>query len=214
MKTPSVLSRRILLFILILSVTSQACAITLIEWPKINWPDIFPTSSSNPTVPAGPTATPLPRAEVTFTVRLPDPLPAGEVLAISILDEVTGLALNPVDYQMTAVDTVTYTATLAIPDQALIKYRYVRLGGARINEDTNLDASIRYRLLYVAGPTQVVDTLNSWADRPVSTLSGNVFGTVVDTDSGTPIPDIMVTAGGVQTLTDSAGRFQLNGLRG
>ena len=87
-------------------------------------------------LPTGPTATALPRAQVTFTVRLPDPLPANEVLAISILDEVTGLALNAVDYQMTAVDTITYTATLAIPDQALIRYRYVRVGAARVNEDT------------------------------------------------------------------------------
>ena len=78
----------------------------------------------------------------------------------------------------------------------------------------NLDESIRYRLLYVSGPTQVVDTLNSWADKPVGTLSGNIFGTVVNSDTGAPIPDILVTAGGVQTLTDSAGRFQLNGLRG
>jgi hypothetical protein len=209
MKPHSIFSRRILFFIIILGVTSQACAISLIEWPT------FPTASpATPNPAAGPTATPLPRAQVTFTVRLPDPLPASEVLALSILDEITGLALNPVDYQMTAVDNITYTATLAIPDQALIKYRYVRLAGSRIIEDTNLDTSIRYRLLHVSGPTQVVDTLNSWADKPVGTLSGNIFGTVVNTDTNVPIPDILVTAGGVQVFTDSAGRFQLLGLRG
>ncbi|MBN2116394.1 MAG: hypothetical protein JW730_07480 [Anaerolineales bacterium] len=209
MKSASLFSRRILFFIIVLALTSQACAISLIEWPT------FPTSSpSTPNFPTGPTATALPRAEVTFTARLPDPLPANEVLAISILDEVTGLALNAVDYQMTAVDAITYTAKLAIPDQALIKYRYVRIGASRVNEDTNLDENIRYRLLHVSGPTQVIDTLNSWADKPVGTLSGNVFGTVLNSDSGAPIPDILVTAGGVQTLTDSAGRFQLNGLRG
>jgi len=36
----------------------------------------------------------------------------------------------------------------------------------------------------------------------------------VNSDTGVPIPDIMVTAGGVQAQTDSAGRFQLLGLRG
>jgi hypothetical protein len=209
MKPHSIFSRRILFFIIILAITSQACAISLIEWPT------FPTASpSAPNPSAGPTATALPRAQVTFTVRLPDPLPANEILALSILDEITGLALNAVDYQMTVVDNITYTATLAIPDQALIKYRYVRLAGSRVNEDTNLDANIRYRLLRVSGPTQVVDTLNSWADKPVGTLSGNIFGTVVHSDTGVPLPDILVTAGGVQTLTDSAGRFQLLGLRG
>ena len=209
MKSRSAFSRRILLFIIVLALTGQACAISLIKWPT------FPTASpSNTNLPTGPTPTDLPRAQVTFTVRLPDPLQANEVLALSILDEVTGLALNAVDYPMTAVDTITYTATLAIPDQALLRYRYVRRGATRVNEDTNTDASIRYRLLHVSGPTQVVDTVNSWADKSVSTLSGNIVGTVVNSDTGAPIPDILVTAGGVQTQTDSAGRFQLIGLRG
>ena len=209
MKSRSVFSRRIPLFILALALGSQACAISLIKWPT------FPTvSPSNTNIPGGPTPTDLPRAQVTFIVRLPDPLAANEVLALSVLDEVTGLALNPVDYPMNAVDTITYTATLAIPDQAMLRYRYVRRGAARVNEDTNLDATIRYRLLHVSGPTQVVDTVNSWADKPVNTLSGTIFGTVVNSDNGVPIPDIMVTAGGVQVQTDSAGRFQLTGLRG
>src|SRR5215216_1721450 len=209
MKSRPAFSRRLLLFTLVLALSSQACAISLIKWPT------FPTASpSNTNLPTGPTPTDLPRAQVTFTVRLPDPLGGNEALSLSILDEVTGLALNPVDYPMTAVDTITYTATLAIPDQALLKYRYVRRGTARIDEDTNLDAGIRYRLLHVSGPTQVVDTVNSWADKAVATVSGNIFGTVVNTDNGVPIPDILVTAGGVQTQSDSAGRFQLIGLRG
>jgi hypothetical protein len=209
MKSRSAFSRRILLFILVLALGSQACAITLIEWP-----DFFPTSPANPPGPGGPTPTPLPRAEVTFTVRLPEPLAANEILAVSVLDEVTGLALNPVDYQMTSADSITYSTRLAIPDQAVLKYRYVRLAASRINEDTNSDAAIRYRLLRVSGPTQVTDTVNSWADKPVGTLSGNIFGTVLNSDTGVPIPDILVTAGGVQALTDSAGRFELIGLRG
>src|SRR5512138_2535721 len=106
MKSRFVLSRRILLFFLILALSSQACAISLFKWPT------FPTlSPPNPNPPSGPTATPLPRAQVTFTVRLPDPLASGETLAISILDEVTGLALNAVDYQMTSVDAITYSFT-------------------------------------------------------------------------------------------------------
>jgi len=210
MKSASLFSRRILFSIMILALASQACAITLLEWP-----DLFPTAApTNPTGPVGPTATPLPRAEVTFTVRLPAPLPANEILVVSVLDEITGLALNPVDYQMTLVDANTYTAKLAIPDRALLKYRYVRRGAGRVNEDSNLDTNIRYRMLHVVGPTQVVDILHSWADQPATTVSGNIFGTVLNAETGTPIPDILVTAGGVQAVTDSAGRFQLLGLRG
>ena len=202
------ISRPILYFILILALTSQACAISLLDIP-------FP-GSGKPTQPSssGSAPTPLPRAEVKITVQLPEPLQPGEILALSVLDEVTGLALNNVDYQMDQVDGITYSATFPIPDQAVIKYRYVRRGGSRIMEDTNSDASIRYRLIYVNGNTEIVDTVNSWNDKPVNTLSGSIAGTVLNMDTGAPLAEIMVTAGGVQTLTDSAGRFALTGLRG
>lgn len=210
MQSLSVFWRRILLFLMILALTSQACTISLIEWPSI-----FPTANpSNPTIPSGPTATPPARAQVTLNVKLPEPLAGNEILALSVLDEVTGLALNPVDYQMTALDATTYSVLLTIPDQSIIKYRYVRLGPSRVAEDTNLDGTVRYRLVHVNGPLQVADTVNSWADKQASVSSGSITGTVVNADSGTPLPDIMVTAGGVQTQTDSAGRFQLTGLRG
>lgn len=207
MKSHSVFSRPILAFIVILALTSQACALSLLDLPQ--WP-----GTSNTPLPSGPTLTPMPRSETRFTVRLPEPLPAGEVLAISVLDEVTGLALNPVDYQMTPVDTITYEATLPIPDQAVLKYRYIRRGAQVIVEDSNTDTPIRYRIMYISGPTQIVDTVSSWSDRPANTLSGNIYGTVFNTDTSAPVQGVMVTAGGLYTLTDSAGRFELIGLRG
>lgn len=207
MRSRPVFSHRILVFIIILALSSQACAISLIDWSSI-----FPTAE--PTPGHGPAPTPMPRAEVKFTVRLPEALLPNETIALSVLDEVTGLALNPVDYQLNFVDAVTYSASLAIPDKSVIKYRYVRRGAARVNEDTNADEAIRYRLLQVSGPTQIIDTVSSWADKPVSTLAGNISGTVLNADTGAPIPDMLIAAGGAQVLTDSAGRFQIIGLRG
>ena len=201
-------SHPILYFILILALTSQACAISLLDLP-------FP-EFSNPTQPpsSGSAPTPLPRAEVKITAQLPEPLQPGEILALSVLDEVTGLSLNNVDYQMDMMDSITYSATFPIPDQAVIKYRYVRRGGSRIIEDTNSDADIRYRMIHVNGNIEIVDTISSWTDKPVNTLSGSIAGTVLNADTGVPLAEIMVTAGGAQTLTDSAGRFTLTGLRG
>lgn len=202
------IARPILYFIFILALAGQACNFDLLDLP-LPWP-----GSPTQTAAAGSPPTPLPRAEVKITVQLPEPLLPGEILALSVLDEVTGLALNNVDYQMDAVDSITYSATFPIPDQAVIKYRYVRRGASRIVEDTNSDAGIRYRLIHVDGNTQIVDTISSWADKPVNTLSGSISGVVSNLDSGAPLAEIMVTAGGVQTLTDSAGRFALTGLRG
>jgi len=208
MKVRPNLSRRIFLLIIILALSSQACSFSLVDWGSI-----FPTA-----IPSGPNngqgPTPQPRAQVTFTVRLPEPLLPGEALLLSVVDEVTGLALNTVDYQLAPVDTITYSTTLAIPDRAVIKYRYVRSGGTRNYEDTDLDAPIRYRMLFVNGQTQVIDTVSSWGDKPANTLSGNLEGKIVNVDTGTPLQDILVTAGGAQVLTDSAGRFQIIGLRG
>src|SRR5574342_164880 len=101
MKLRSFFSRRIFLFILILALSSEACTISLLKWATP-----APVSTS---IPSGPTPTPLPRAQVTFTVRVPDPLQPNEILAISVVDEVTGLALNAVDYQVAAVDPITYS---------------------------------------------------------------------------------------------------------
>jgi hypothetical protein len=203
-----IFSHRIVLFIVILALASQACSFSLVDWGSI-----FPTATPGaPNNGLGPT--PQPRAEVTFTTRLPEPLIPGETLMLSVVDEVTGLALNAVDYQMSPVDVTTYTVGLAIPDKAVIKYRYVRSGGTRVYEDTNADLAIRYRLLQVNGPTQVIDTVSSWSDKAVNTLSGNIEGRVINADTGAPIQDILVTAGGAQALTDSAGRFRIVGLRG
>ena len=89
MKPKPVFPRQILLFILVLALGSQACSISLLEWP------IFPTPGGNTNPTAGPSPTPPPRAQMTFTVRLPEPLPANEILALSVLDEVTGLHSTP-----------------------------------------------------------------------------------------------------------------------
>ncbi len=207
MKSYPLYPRRIIIYIALLALFGQACSLSLIEFPA------FPPSTPSTPVTV-PISTPLPRAEVRFNVQLPEPLPPGEILAISVLDEVTGLALNPVDYPMTPVDPTNYTAVLTIPNQALIKYRYVRRSATRLSEDTNTDAPIRYRALHVNGPTTISDTISSWSDKAANTASGSIFGTVLNADTGAPIPEIMVTAGGVQALTDSAGRFQLIGLRG
>ena len=206
MKLPYKLSRPVLLFVLILALASQACAISLFENP-------FPSTGNPTSPPPGTAPTPLARAEVKFSVQLPEPLAQGEALAISVLDEVTGLELNYNDYQLTQVDSITYSGTFPIPDQAIIKYRYVRRSGVRILEDTNADATIRYRIAYVNGPTDITDTVNSWTDKQANTISGSIYGTVTDQVSGAPLAEIMVSAGGVQALTDSAGRFALNGLR-
>ncbi|HUI88205.1 MAG TPA: carboxypeptidase regulatory-like domain-containing protein [Anaerolineales bacterium] len=174
-----------------------------------------------PTIPSGPTSvpttilpspTPEPRAKVTFTAVLPEPLGPGESLYMNVMDEVTGLALNASTYPMQAKDNLTYTATLPLPLNAIVKYRYIRQASAPVSEDTAIHTPIRYRLYYVAGQGEVQDLIGGWSDKNYTRQLGAIQGRVLNTDTGAPIPNILVTAAGVQSITDSAGRFDLEGL--
>ncbi len=190
----------------LVTISSLACTFSLFQIPTI------PAISTQLPAPVIPTATILPKAQTVFNVTLPEQLPAGESLALSVLDEVTGLSLAPVMYPMKSVDGYTYTATLALPYNAVIKYHYVRLGSTQAPEDTALDDPIRYRLYYVAGQAEVKDILGSWSDKKYSRQTGNIQGRILNVDTGVPIPNILVTAGGERSFSDSAGRFDLEGL--
>lgn len=190
----------------VLTLTTMACTLSLLQGPAA------PASATPTSAPAIPTATVLPRAQTIFQVTLPAPLGAGESVALSLLDEVTGLSLNPQLYPMQAVDSLTYTAPLALPYGAVVKYRYVRLSSTQAPEVTTLNQSVRYRLYYVAGQAEVKDLVAAWSDRASTNQTGNIEGRVINLDTGAPIPDILIAAGGARTFTDSAGRFELQRL--
>jgi len=61
--------------------------------------------------------------KITFKVRIDQPIPAGDSIYISILDEVTGLAFNAQKYIMRAENAQTYGVTLELNRGAVIKYR-------------------------------------------------------------------------------------------
>lgn len=192
----------------IFTVSSSGCQLSLIKLPSL------PGGNENPTdspVPSGPTATPSPMAQVTFIAVIPEPLAEGESLAIAILDEVTGLALNSVLYPMQPRDPQTYAVSLPLSLNSIVKYRYVRRTNVQLQEDSGTDVAVRYRLYQVNGPGETRDMVASWIDRTFSGRTGSIQGEVY-AEGGGPLPNIMVTAGGVQTITDSQGRFDLEAL--
>jgi hypothetical protein len=198
--------RSAILVLSTLALLLQGCTLSLFKLPSL------PTSV--PSNPGGTVATPtpLPKAQTTFTVSLPEPLAPGETLVISLLDEVTGLAYNAASYPMQARDGLTYTAILPLTLNSVVKYRYERRGSTQVLEDSNLGTPVRYRLYYVLGQGEVYDILSDWSDKSYARETGSIQGRVLNTDTGAPLPNILVTADGVQYLTDSAGRFDLNGL--
>jgi hypothetical protein len=210
MSTRKSLLCRIALITLVLALGGQACTISLIQFPTL-FP-ANPTTQPGVVMPAGPSPTPQSMAQTTFVAILPEQLAAGETLFLTVLDEVTGLSINATNYQMQPRDAQTYTATLPLPLNAVIKYRYMRRGSTQNLEDTALNAPIRYRLYSVLAQGEIQDILADWVDKSYSRATGNIQGRVLNADTNTPIPNIMVEAGGVQYITDSGGRFSIQGL--
>jgi hypothetical protein len=205
MKSKSHPFRRILIAAILPALILQACRFSLIENPFASQPTTSPAQ-------LGPVPTPYPVAQTTFIVTLPEALPQNETLVLSVMDEVTGLSLNTVQYPMTARDSLTYSATLPVPYNSVIKYRYIRHGAAQVMEDTALRGAIRYRLYYAVGPAEVRDIIADWGDKNYSRPTGTILGQVFNADTGSPLPNMLVTAGGARHITDSLGRFELMGL--
>lgn len=199
-------TRRILTASIMLLLVGQACTLSLFKNP------IDPGSGTPIPVNNVPTSTPQPVAQTNFVVTLPEPLGLNETLVISIMDEVTGLSLNAVQYPMSARDSLTYTAVLPLPFNSAVKYRYVRLGASQVLEDTSLNTAIRYRMYFVAGPADVQDIIADWGDKSYSRPNGTILGQVFNSDTGSPLPNMLVSAGGSRSITDSTGRFELIGL--
>lgn len=208
MPTPTIhpSTRRLLALVSLFVLVLNACSFSLVDIQKL----FFPTST--PSLPSGPTPTPQPSAAIRFNVTLPTPLLAGEVLSLSVVDEITGLGLNPVNYSMQGMDTLHYTVTIPFALNSIIKYRYMRQGRLPTLEDTSADKTVRYRMYFVTGSGTVEDLVSSWADSLFNSPYGRIAGQIAASTDNTTIPNVLVTAGGQQTLTDSTGAFTLEGL--
>jgi hypothetical protein len=67
-------------------------------------------------------------------------------------------------------------------------------------------------MYYVTGPGEADDVVSAWADSLFNSPSGRVTGQIVDSTNNAPLANILVAAGGQQTLTDSNGKFNLENL--
>jgi hypothetical protein len=149
---------------------------------------------------------------LTFHVTLPAPLGAGEALYLNVLDEVTGLAFNAQPYVLTADDATHYSVILPFPVGAVLKYRYTRQGSYTAQEHLSDGRAVRYRLYHVTGPAFIEDVVSRWTDTLFSGPTGRISGQVIDAQNGLPIPNILIAAGGAQTLTNADGAYLLEGL--
>lgn len=145
-----------------------------------------------------------------------------QTIFFTILDEVTGLALNSQSQQMQLVPSDVITSTpgtqlyvISVPLEigSVVKYHYERQTDSYRVAEHLLDGSpIRYRLFYVQSPGEVRDVVSRWTDTQNEQGLGRIRGTITDAVSGAPIPNLLVIAGGAQATTMADGSYLINGL--
>jgi hypothetical protein len=156
---------------------------------------------------------PIPVAEVTFGVQVPENSPLDEPVRLTIMEEVNGLALSARSHEMVPDDRGHYSLSLAFPVGSVVKYRYSRqTAAAPVEEYTSAGRQVRYRLLDLHTPMKVEDVVSRWTDTDFVGPSGRIAGHALDQETGQPIPGLLVTAGGAQAFTNSDGGFLLEGL--
>lgn len=172
----------------------------------------------SPVVNPAPGATPLvnapeqPLTPVTFLVTVPRDTPPDQPIQFSLLDEVTGLAINPTRYLMEEKEDYIYEITLDLPVGAVIQYRYSRQAPLIAEEHIADGRPVRYRLYKVDGPSNVHDVVTRWNDTLYDLPAGRITGKVTDATTGQPVPNLLIAAGGAQTLTAWDGSFRMDGL--
>ena len=158
--------------------------------------------------------------EVTFYVQIPLNTPEGELIYLSTLDEVTGLGVNANAHPMEPAvgeakldQGLIYKTTLTVPQNSVIKYRYTRQNQYAIIEHTQIDEQVRYRIAQVDNPLEIQDVVSKWSDTAYYwSEPGRISGTIIDENTGNPVPGMLVAGGGVQTFTTSSGKYILQGL--
>ena len=74
------------------------------------------------------------------------------MFTLELLDEVTGLALNPQRYAMTAENPTTYSLKLSVSVGSVLKYRYIQEGKQTAIEYNSIGKQVRYRLYNAISP--------------------------------------------------------------
>lgn len=155
-----------------------------------------------------------PKAEIVFQVTIPKPIDKDSKMILEVLDDVTGLYFNSSRFDMAKKDDLNYFIRIPMIISSEAKYRYIRsdVNSQVEYEYTSEGQQVRYRIAKISGPDIVQDTIAAWISEPYAGNAGRVMGQVIDKKSNTPVPNVMVNTGGMQTITSSDGSFIIEGL--
>lgn len=168
----------------------------------------FQLESTTPT----PTSALTQTAIISFIVEIPDISQSQNSLFLDILDEVTGLNIQPSRFAMLKFDDLHYRVEIPLPIGSVVKYRYSLQGSPAVIEHTSGGEETRYRLLLVQAPCEVKDIVTQW-DALNSNLGerGTLKGAIFD-ENDQPVGGLLLSAGGQIVFSASDGSFSFEKL--
>ncbi|PKO18424.1 MAG: hypothetical protein CVU39_03015 [Chloroflexi bacterium HGW-Chloroflexi-10] len=152
----------------------------------------------------------LPFAETVFYLNIPEAV--SEEMVFELLDDVTGIDLNPTRYAMEQISETQFSLRLPVKLGSLIKYRYYRNASLPIYETNYQNKNIQYRVAYIDKAAYITDQITNWSDLQYQYNYGRIEGQILNSTNNSPLPNLFVTAGGLHTFTNSLGKFTLEGL--
>ena len=150
--------------------------------------------------------------DVKFQVTLPDPLDPDEKIYLEILDEITGVNLNPTRVELAAIDDLNYSINIPTILGSFINYRYVKIGDTSTVEVNGHGEKVDYRLIIARENEPVNDKIVSWHENNDFSSTSEISGYIYDATSDSPLGEMMVFINGMKTTTSFDGYYQFTNM--
>jgi hypothetical protein len=153
-------------------------------------------------------------AETVFEAYLPEPLGDGEIIYLEMLDELTGIALNPTRFEMEAKDDFTFFIRIPLAINSLVKYRFIKAGTSNSIEISSTGLHTHYRVYKVDTAAIVPNIISGWHAEKYFQGAGEVSGYIFDSVTEAPIPEVMVHLNGLRVITSHDGFYKFENVPG
>ncbi|HSM25628.1 MAG TPA: carboxypeptidase-like regulatory domain-containing protein [Anaerolineaceae bacterium] len=147
----------------------------------------------------------LPYTEAEIVLEIPGA--TDNEIVLELVDDITGIELNPTRYVMNKVDDNYYSLVLPVKVPSILKYRFYKNNGLPIYETDAENNIIEYRLAYILTESTIPNLLTNWKDEQYDHKHGRAIGQVVNSETNSPIPNALVVISGNRSYTNSLGNF-------
>lgn len=210
--------RRIALAILLLAALALLTASCGDDSPSPSETVAPAESATDPESPTPPRSLPL--RKIFFTVHVPDNTPPGEQVYLLLKPFLDWWWTEDTHIPLTDAGDGIWKGEASVSEGALIQYvfdRWDEQEWGEIFKETREGAGrgvpIESRLLLVTPDLEMVeDTVENWNDLRVDAPVGKLTGRVVDAETGEPVMDADVVAGGMHSATFHDGSFEFDAI--